>query len=91
MLCNYIIGKGIDCPSLFHTAVDGATTPHTATSLDSILTKEFGKIVREEYKSLGIRLALGPMADTSTEPRWARVNGTFGDRSKIEFLRPKIT
>ena len=25
---------------------------------DSILTKEFGKIVREEYKSLGIRLAL---------------------------------
>ena len=50
---------------------------------DSILTKEFGKIVREEYKSLGIRLALGPMADTSTEPRWARVNGTFGENAEI--------
>jgi len=50
---------------------------------DSILTKEFGKIVREEYKSLGIRLALGPMADTSTEPRWARVNGTFGENAEL--------
>ena len=50
---------------------------------DSILTKKFGKIVREEYISLGIRLALGPMADISTEPRWARVNGTFGENAEI--------
>ena len=50
---------------------------------DSLLVQDFGAIVREEYKALGIRLALGPMADTSTEPRWGRVNGTFGENSYI--------
>ena len=28
---------------------------------------------------LGIRVALHPMADLATEPRWARINGTFGE------------
>ena len=50
---------------------------------DSILTQYFGEIVREEYKSIGIRVALGPMADISTEPRWGRVDGTFGESTKV--------
>ena len=50
---------------------------------DSLLVQDFGAIVREEYKALGIRVALGPMADTSTEPRWGRVNGTFGENSYV--------
>ena len=50
---------------------------------DSLLVYEHAKIVREEYKALGIRVALGPMADIATEPRWARINGTFGEDAEL--------
>ncbi len=46
---------------------------------DPALTERFGDIARQEYLAVGIRTALHPMADLSTEPRWARVNGTFGE------------
>lgn len=46
---------------------------------DSALVREFGDIARQEYLALGIRLAQHPMADIATDPRWARVNGTFGE------------
>jgi len=50
---------------------------------DTILMREFGDIARQEYKALGIRLALSPMADLATEPRWGRVNGTFGEDAEL--------
>lgn len=46
---------------------------------DEVLVREFGDIARQEYCSVGIRVALHPMADLATEPRWARINGTFGE------------
>ena len=45
---------------------------------DTVLMREFGDIARQEYTALGIRLSLSPMADLATEPRWGRINGTFG-------------
>ena len=50
---------------------------------DEKIVEEFGDIVRQEYKSIGINLALGPMAYTATEPRWTRVDGTFGEDANI--------
>ncbi|MBN1887614.1 MAG: glycoside hydrolase family 3 C-terminal domain-containing protein [Thermoflexales bacterium] len=46
---------------------------------DEALVREFGDIARREYLAVGIRTALHPMADLATEPRWARINGTFGE------------
>jgi len=54
-----------------------------AATRDSTLVREFGEIAREEYKACGIRLALHPMADLATEPRWARINGTFGEDAEL--------
>ena len=54
-----------------------------AATRDNSLVEEHAKIVREEYRAIGITLALGPMADVSTEPRWGRVNGTFGEDSEL--------
>lgn len=45
---------------------------------DEDLVREFAGIVRAEYAAVGIRLALHPMADLASEPRWARISGTFG-------------
>lgn len=50
---------------------------------DEALVREFGDIARQEYLSVGIRVALHPMADLATEPRWARTNGTFGEDAQL--------
>lgn len=50
---------------------------------DTTLMREFGDIARREYTSIGIRLALSPMADLATEPRWGRINGTFGEDAEL--------
>ncbi|MEU8241550.1 glycoside hydrolase family 3 N-terminal domain-containing protein [Actinoplanes missouriensis] len=45
---------------------------------DPSLVREFADIARQEYLAAGIRVALHPMADLATEPRWARTSGTLG-------------
>ncbi|WNG14889.1 glycoside hydrolase family 3 N-terminal domain-containing protein [Cystobacter fuscus] len=46
---------------------------------DEALVRRFGDIARREYRAVGIQEALSPQADLATEPRWARVHGTFGE------------
>ena len=50
-----------------------------AATRDTLLVWEFGNVARQEYVACGIRVALHPMADLATEPRWSRVSGTFGE------------
>ncbi len=50
---------------------------------DERLVEQFGDIARQEYLAAGIRIALHPMADLATEPRWARINGTFGEDAAL--------
>ncbi len=54
-----------------------------AATRDTDLVQQFGDIARQEYLAVGIRLALHPMADLATEPRWARSNGTFGEDADL--------
>jgi beta-glucosidase len=42
------------------------------------LTRTYGDIIRREYRAVGIHEGLSPQADLATEPRWSRINGTFG-------------
>lgn len=44
---------------------------------------EYGNIIRQEYRSLGVTQALSPQADLGTEPRWARFEGTFGESPEL--------
>jgi beta-glucosidase len=54
---------------------------------DPAAVREFGRIARQEYRALGISVALSPMADIATEPRWNRIPGTFGeDPSSVSTL-----
>ncbi|NDJ56015.1 glycoside hydrolase family 3 protein [Enterobacteriaceae bacterium 4M9] len=50
---------------------------------DPALVKTFGDIARQEYRAVGIHMALSPQADLATEPRWGRINGTFGEDNQI--------
>ena len=50
---------------------------------DPALVRRFGDIARQEYCAVGIHMALSPQADLATEPRWSRINGTFGEDAEL--------
>lgn len=50
---------------------------------DPGLVRRAADIMRREYLAVGIRVALSPMADLATEPRWARISGTFGEDATL--------
>jgi beta-glucosidase len=50
-----------------------------AATFDAALVEKFGSIAAREYRALGITTALSPQIDLGTEPRWNRINGTFGE------------
>lgn len=54
-----------------------------AATFDPEIVKGFGEIASKEYRALGITTALSPQIDIATEPRWSRVNGTFGESPKL--------
>ena len=54
-----------------------------AAARDPELVRQFGQIAAKELRAIGIQCLLGPMADTSTEPRWNRINGTFGEDANL--------
>ncbi|MEZ5260164.1 MAG: glycoside hydrolase family 3 N-terminal domain-containing protein, partial [Ilumatobacteraceae bacterium] len=71
-------------------AVVGAATSATGLSVwpgplglgaigDVDLVREFGDVVRRDYRAVGIHMALSPQADLATSPRWPRIDGTFGE------------
>ena len=60
-----------------------------AATRDTVLVREFGNIARQEYLATGIRLALHPMADLATEPRWGRISGTFGEDAELSAAMTK--
>lgn len=57
--------------------------PGLAAIGDAGVVEEFADIARQEYISVGLRSALHPMVDLATEPRWARINGTFGEDNRL--------
>jgi beta-glucosidase len=54
-----------------------------AAARDPELVRQFGQIAARELRALGIQVLLGPMADTTTEPRWNRIGGTFGEDANL--------
>lgn len=44
---------------------------------------EFADIARQEYTAVGLRVALHPQVDLTTESRWARQVGTFGEDAEL--------
>jgi beta-glucosidase len=74
------------------TAALGTSVGKTAFSLwpgelglsamrDLKLTREFADIARQEWLAVGLRKGYMYMADLATEPRWQRVDGTFGEHA----------
>ena len=54
-----------------------------AATFDPELVKQFGHIGAQEYRAMGIATALSPQIDLGSEPRWARISGTFGEDPQL--------
>lgn len=57
------------------------------------LAQQYADRVRREYRAVGITTALSPQADIASEPRWARISGTFGEdpQQAMRLVRGYIT
>lgn len=56
---------------------------------DLKLVREFANIARQEWAAVGLRKGYMYMADLSTELRWQRIEGTFGENA--EWVAKMIT
>jgi beta-glucosidase len=54
-----------------------------AATRDLALIEEFARISAREHVAVGIRGAYHPQIDLATEPRWARISGTFGEDADL--------
>ena len=54
-----------------------------AATRDMALVEAFSRISAEEHVAVGIRGAYHPQIDLATEPRWARISGTFGEDAEL--------
>jgi beta-glucosidase len=76
-------------PVLFHeeglhgyAAVDGTHFPQAialASSWDPELVRRVNIIVGREINARGVREALSPVVDVARDPRWGRIEETFGE------------
>jgi beta-glucosidase len=54
-----------------------------AATRDMSLIADFGKIMSEEWRAVGLRGMYGYVADLATEPRWYRVHETFTEDADL--------
>ena len=54
-----------------------------AAMRDLKLVRKFADIARQEWLAVGLRKGYMYMADLATEPRWQRVEGTFGEDATL--------
>jgi beta-glucosidase-like glycosyl hydrolase len=48
---------------------------------DAALVERFGQYVSQEYRAIGVRMALSPSANLATDPRWPGAPLSFGEDS----------
>jgi len=59
---------------------------------DEKLMWQHADIARQEYLAVGMRVALHPQIDLTTEPRWPRISHTFGEDAQLaaRLVKPYI-
>lgn len=54
-----------------------------AATFEPELCRDCARVIAREYRALGIATALSPQIDLGTEPRWMRVEDTYGSHPKL--------
>lgn len=54
-----------------------------AATFDPELAAQYGETLSKEWRALGISMKVGPQIDLATEPRWNRIDATFGEDPQL--------
>lgn len=54
-----------------------------AATFDPEIAAQYGETLSKEWRALGITMKVGPQIDLATEPRWNRVDATFGEDPQL--------
>lgn len=83
---SYVEGKDFGIPCYFASdprngqgVADWPGNLGLAATFDPEVAKESAKCQSRELRDLGVACFLAPQVDISSEPRWYRNNGTFGE------------
>ena len=81
--------ENLPVPVLFHDeclagllAKDATTFPQPiglGCTWEPALVGEMAEVLREQARAVGVRLALSPVLDVARDPRWGRVEETYGE------------
>ena len=63
----------------------GMTAAHSVET-----AREFAETAAAEYRAMGITTALWPQIDTATEPRWMRLEDTWGPDTETNIRMAKV-
>ena len=54
-----------------------------AATFDPEIAAQYGETLSKEWRALGISMKVGPQIDLATEPRWNRIDATFGEDPQL--------
>ncbi|MGD0583618.1 MAG: glycoside hydrolase family 3 N-terminal domain-containing protein [Bacteroidales bacterium] len=78
-----VLGAHVDGVQYFSQWPNKEGQVGITASRDTDLMKEFGAVVAEEYRAVGLHMILGPQIDVITEPRWDRNMGCFSEDANL--------
>ncbi|MCD7862017.1 MAG: glycoside hydrolase family 3 C-terminal domain-containing protein [Lachnospiraceae bacterium] len=52
-------------------------------TFDPGVAQHMAELVSQEYRAMGITMELGPQIDLASDPRWNRMNATYGANEKL--------
>lgn len=56
-----------------------------AASFDPEVAAQYGRMLSKEWRALGVSMKVAPQIDLATEPRWKRVDMTFGEDPQLSM------
>jgi beta-glucosidase len=65
-----------------YAALDATSFPQAialASSFDPEMLREINSVIAREIRARGVHLALSPVVDVARDPRWGRIEETFGE------------
>lgn len=80
---NRLPGGSLPPPDRVKITSDWPDQVGLAATGDVGLVERFGRLGAAEYRALGLTMVINPLADLSTEPRWNRIPGTFGEDAEL--------
>ncbi|MCQ2147125.1 MAG: glycoside hydrolase family 3 C-terminal domain-containing protein [Bacteroidales bacterium] len=77
------LGGHVSGTQYFSHMTNGEGQVGITAGRDAKLMKQFGEVMAEEYRAVGLHMFLGPQIDVMTEPRWSRNMGCFSEDANL--------